>query len=350
MPNFKSSNHTKKDGPTGPQIVPPAPHKLLQEAVPEQDSPTQIPDFICISTAFRRLLLQAEVTGSRLRLASIEGEAGTGKHLFAQTVHLRSSLARLPFRRRDAREWLATEADTEELTGTLYLDRVDLLSSTAQNLLLNLVRCLPDMTSGTSTAIQFRLFVSSHIPLRQLATEGRFSPDLAFRLSAVRFWLPPLREHREDIAPIAQSLIDRICRHYQQPAAALAQGTLPLLLQHPWPGNVRELASTLESAILESESGIIYPRDLAVTLTPAMTTIRPGTCPDARTHSEMADPSLLAAPTQSDLSLDAIIHRHIQHVLELNRGNKLRAARQLGISRSTLYRLLAGDASIPTIR
>ena len=288
------------------------------------------PPFVCVSSTLRRLLLQIEIAAPRLHLAALEGEPGTGKHLLAQTIHHQSSLAAQPFRRRDAREWLANEASPSSLSGTLYLDRVDLLASTGQGLLLNLIKVLQSETP----AQRFLLLVSAHSTLRQLAGEGLFLPDLAFRLTAVRFAIPPLREHREDIAPITQALIDRICRRYQQPTAVLAPGTLPHLLQHPWPGNVRELASALESAILDSTTGIIRPSDLALAHPPPHT---------AAASSSLDDRS---TPPR-DLTLDAAIRSHIHLVLELNRGNKLRAARQLGISRSTLYRLLAGASLTP---
>jgi two-component system response regulator AtoC len=295
------------------------------------------------------LLLQAEVAGPRLQYATLEGEPGTGKHLFAQTIHRSSALATMPFQRRDAREWLASEAEAASLVGTLYLDRVDLLSSAAQNLLLDLVKVLQNQEfqrtnpqkSAAARLSRFLLLVSTHTSLRQLAGQGQFLPDLAFRLSAVRFPLPPLREHREDIAPLAQTLIDRICRRYQQPTAVLSPGTLPKLLQHTWPGNVRELASVLETAILDSTTGVLRPSDFVLS---------PANVPPA--PAAVQSPSVAAPTTSSqsvpdhaaDMTLDAVIQRHIHLILNLNRGNKLRAARQLGISRSTLYRILAGGS------
>jgi DNA-binding NtrC family response regulator len=299
----------------------------------EDSTPPACLPFICVSSTLRRLLLQAEITAPRLHLATLEGEAGTGKHLLAQNIHRQSELANQPFRRRDAREWLANESDAAALSGTLYLDRVDLLAAAGQGLLLNLIKAIQ---SEVAPPPHFLLLVSTHTALRQLASQGLFLPDLAFRLTAVRFAIPPLREHREDISSITQILVERICRRYQQPTAVLAQGALPRLLQHAWPGNVRELASVLESAILDSTTGILRPNDLAL-----------------HTPREMAPPVLSnsssAPPTEvpGDLTLDAAIRRHIQLVLEINRGNKLRAARQLGISRSTLYRLLSGETISP---
>lgn len=290
--------------------------------------------FVGVSAALRRLLLQAEITAPRLQLATIEGEAGTGKHLFAQTLHTLSPLADLTFRRRDAREWLASETDVSALHGTLYLDRVDLLAAPGQGLMLNLVKMLQTAQAEEhETLPRFILLAGTHGSLRQHAAQGDFLPDLAFRLTAVRFPIPPLREHREDIAPIAQSLIDRICRRYHQSTAVLASGTLPRLLQHTWPGNVRELASVLESAILDSTTGIIRPASLQLD-------------PPSAMRLESIPTTGHPTSANEDLSLDAVIHRHIQYVLELNRGNKLRAARQLGISRSTLYRLLGDETGI----
>jgi len=290
-------------------------------------------------------MLQARTVVAHTQIAIVEGEAGVGKHLFAQTLHRHSPLAQLPFRRFDAREWLASETEISALKGTIYLDRVDLLASTGQGLLLNLIKSLQD-----SPPKQFLLLASSHVSLRNLASEGEFLPDLAFRIAAVRFFLPRLRDRREDIAPLAQTLLERICAQYRQPTTFLASGTLQRLLQHNWTGNVRELASTLESAVLESRTGVIRPGDLILQLSTISST--PGApsnsadtdaldANDAQ-YSQPVIPGDISKP--ENLTLNAAVLRHIQYVLERNRGNKLRTARQLGISRSTLYRLLAGGS------
>jgi DNA-binding NtrC family response regulator len=151
-------------------------------------------------------------------------------------------------------------------------------------------------------------------------------PDLAFRLTALRFAIPPLRQRREDIEPLAQDMLKRICRRYQQRPVALGPGAMAHLLQHNWPGNIRELASVLEAALLEAANGMIRAEDLL--LSPETQATRP----------------IQSPPRVEDLALDTIIHHHVQYVLDLNHGNKLRAARQLGISRSTLYRVLGNEA------
>ncbi len=152
-------------------------------------------------------------------------------------------------------------------------------------------------------------------------------PDLAFRLTAVRFGVPPLRQRREDIAPLAQELLARICARYQQRPVTLGPGALARLLQHNWPGNVRELASVLEAALLE-----------------AARKHHPSRRPLAYSRlSARSTPSFLSPTSAKNLTLDAVIRDHVQSVLDLNHGNKLRAARQLGISRSTLYRILCNE-------
>jgi two-component system response regulator AtoC len=288
-----------------------------------------VPEFIAIGSTLRRLLQQMQAAGPSAPLASFEGEPGTGKHLLACTMHQRSSVAALPFRRADAAQWLASEPEPTTLRGTLYLERVDQLSPSGQSLLLQFLKSLED-----APLPDFQLRVASHSSLRQLASQSLYLADLAFRLSAVRFLLPPLRDHREDIAALAQSLIGRISLRYRRPPATLVPGVLPRLLHHPWPGTVRVLASQLEAAILASSDGVLVSDcfDLPARA-PAPTLITTNT-------------GLAVDDYSTDLSLDAVILRHLQRGLEINRGNKLRAARQLGISRSTLYRLLAGQSAL----
>jgi DNA-binding NtrC family response regulator len=256
------------------------------------------------------VLLQAEVVAPHLHLGTVEGESGSGKRTLARFLHNRSLLARSAFQRHDAREWLVTETDPAMLAGFLYLDRVDLLAAPGQGLLLGVLKAMQDRPSG-----RVILLASSEVSLRQMAGQGLFIPDLAFRLTAVRFAMPPLRQRREDIAPLAQDLLTRLCARYQQCPVSLGPGALGRLLQYTWPGNIRELGSVLEAALLEATNGVIQAQDLLLASDPQI---------QAVTHHS-------AAPSQ-DLSLDTVVRKHVLHVLEMSHGNKLRAARQLGIS------------------
>ena len=274
-----------------------------------------------VSAAWRKLLMQAEMAAPHVQVAAIEGEHGTGKQTLARYLFSRSPLAGTTFQRRDAREWLVSDADPSTLTGFTYLDRVDLLAPPGQGLLLSVLKSLQDRPPGRAV-----ILASSQTSLRQMAGQGLFLPDLAFRLTAVRFAIPPLRQRREDISLLAQSLLDRICTRYQHRPVVLGPGALARLLQHAWPGNVRELASVLETALLEAVNGVIRPDDLAL--------------PTNMDSPVDAQPAIRA----DSLDLDSVIQHHVQYVLDLNRGNKLRAARQLGISRSTLYRILGNES------
>lgn len=289
-------------------------------ALLESDPPSTL-QVVGVSAAWRKLMMQAEMAAPHVQVAAIEGETGTGKQTLARYLFSRSPLAGSSFQRRDAREWLVADADPSTLVGYTYLDRVDLLAPPGQGLLLGVLKTLQDRPIRRAVVL-----ASSQTSLRLMAGQGLLLPDLAFRLTAVRFAIPPLRQRREDIAVLAQSLLDRICKRYQQRPAVLAPGALARLLQHSWPGNVRELASVLETALLESANGVIRAADLAL---PSIVEAPPEIQPAVRAES---------------LVLDAVIRHHVQFVLDLNRGNKLRAARQLSISRSTLYRILGNEA------
>jgi DNA-binding NtrC family response regulator len=274
--------------------------------------------FFGISTAGRKLTQQAEIVAPHLQFALIEGEPGVGKHTFAQLLHGRSAFARSSFNRCDACEWLLSEIDPQFLNGLTYLDRVDLLAAPGQALLLRVLKALQDRPDKT-----FALVASSERSLRQMASEGHYLPDLAFRLTAIRFAIPPLRDRREDIAPLAEFFLERISVRYHLPRLRLSPGATARLLQHEWPANARELSSVLESAVLSSPDGLIRSEDLPIV--PLLAPI-----------------PLVTLTSHHVLNLDAVILNHIHFVLDLNHGNKLKTARQLGISRSTLYRMLEG--------
>jgi DNA-binding NtrC family response regulator len=165
-----------------------------------------------------------------------------------------------------------------------------------------------------------QVFFSSRAPLRKLAASPRFRADLCHRLTAIRFIMPPLRERRDDLAVLA----DSFARHFSSTHGKLVFGigpqTLERLAAHNWPGNVRELQSVIQTAALDCEGRWIRPIDLPpLSLAP-------------ESDSEIS--------AEDDPSLDRAIMRHVDRVLARADGNKLRAAKMLGISRSTLYRLL----------
>jgi two-component system response regulator HydG len=270
--------------------------------------------------AWRKILAQAEIVAQHLQVATIEGEQGSGKETLARYLHVRSFFARSTFQRYDAREWLATAVDHQALTGFVYLCHVDSLDPTEWNHLLEVLKAVQDLPRGRAAIV-----VAARSSFRHLAREQTLLPDLALQLGGARFVVPPLRNRREDIPLLAQLMLNQLRARHQKPIA-LGPGALARLLQHTWPGNIRELASVLASATLAATNGVIHAEDLLFSSSNEVSTV-PRTIP----------------PPAGNLNLHAFIRKHVQYVLDLNSGNKLRSSRQLGISRSTLYRILSEE-------
>jgi DNA-binding NtrC family response regulator len=219
----------------------------------------------------------------------------------------------------------------------LFLDRVDQLSPEQQETLADFLHWFDNRhfrTRQHSSALNgtgeqpapAQIVFSSSTPLRGPGAASGFREDLASRLCSVRFYLPPLTERREDIPLLAQIFVQRFARAYGKPVRGLGPGTIAPLLRHRWPGNVRELEETITAAALDTESQWIRPVDLPVLSA------------TARQNSSNGNSD---SGADSDFNLDRAIRNHVTRVLVRTKGNKLRAAQLLGISRSTLYRILA---------
>jgi DNA-binding NtrC family response regulator len=302
------------------------------------------------SPIMQRVISQMRHTARHLRVAAIEGEAGTGKMLAARTLHNFGSDSAAPFVPCSATQFFSdpalasprSTANPEFSTlpalkrsrgGTLVLTRVDELTSANQATLIELLQWIDNQhLLGALDSIPRQILCLSGRPMRRLASIGAFRSELANRLTAIRFWMPPLRERREDIPLLAESFVRQFSATHGKPVRGLGPQTLPRLVQHSWPGNVRELESVISSAALNCEGQWIRPIDL-----PAL--------------NALADPAPVSPPIPNlgddDPNLDRAILRHIQNVLALAQGNKLRAAKMLGISRSTLYRLLDPGSTHP---
>ena len=238
--------------------------------------------FAGVSTVWRKLLLQAQMAAPHVQVASIEGESGSGKQTIARYLLSRSAFAASGFHRCDAREWLLSDGDPATLSGFTYLDRVDLLAPPGQGLLLGILKSLQDRSPPVSCWSLPPRCLSAKWPVRDRCCRTS-------RFDSPRSALPFLRCERakEDIGPLSQALLDRICTRYQHRPMTLGPSTLGRLLQHNWPGNVRELASVLEAALLEAIDDVIRPGDLP--LTPGLA---PGLNPDS-TLSPNSLPQLL---------------------------------------------------------
>jgi two-component system response regulator AtoC len=293
----------------------------------------------------QRLFEKMRHAAPHLRIAAIEGEPGTGKALAAHTLHAEAARNETPqISGPCPRPALVTCAAARALSvmddlfresqgGTLYLSHTHELSPEQQREWLEMVehfeRC---HAAHAASSMPRRLLFGSCEPLRRMTAGAAFLPGLAHRLTAIRFTLPALREHREDIPLLVEILLDRLRIAHGKAVRGLAPGTLPRLMSHSWPGNVRELETVLSNALLDCVSEWIRPIDIPTLAWPCAA--GPQIFP-TRSAAPIDDP----AP-DLDPDLDRAILRHITRVLARVNGNKLRAARLLGISRSTLYRLL----------
>lgn len=294
------------------------------------ESPNAGPTYILAggSAAMQRLRLQIERIGPHFRTVLLRGETGTGKHLVARALHATSRRAQASFSvwsgsRLDGSEHDASRAASlfvrAAKQGTVFLDRVDEMSPRAQK---NLHTVLTERSG-------LRTIAASRQDIRVMATAGLFRHDLYSGLSTVEIVLEPLRSRVEDIPELAGLFLGRFAKRYRKPVDAIAPEAMKMLLNHPWPGNVRELENILHNGVLQCEGRVLLPEHLSW-LAPA---------------NEASETWEQAKPAKEPLRLKDVVDRHVLRVLRECSGNKVRAAEVLGISRSTLYRMLDVCAS-----
>jgi len=286
------------------------------------------------------------------------GESGTGKELVARSIHLQSRRAHGPFvpvnvaaipetlveaelfgHSRGAftgatgeRAGLIEQSDG----GTLFLDEVGDMPLAAQVKLLRVLESNEVRRVGENAArvVDARVVAATHRDLLAEAQAGRFREDLYYRLNVVQIELPPLRERREDIGLLASYFLERTARREGRGKVVFSPEAIGLLERYDYPGNVRELENAVEHAIAVSEGAVIVAADLPTALrTPRL----------LPRHPSMPAAAAAAAPVEPERagwSLAEVEREHIARVLERHRGNATSAAKQLGISRTTLWRKL----------
>jgi DNA-binding NtrC family response regulator len=302
------------------------------------------------SLAARQLRSQVQRIAPHFRVALIRGEAGSGKEHVARAIHALSgrvtgafviseaaALAQLRAERRSPMTRTLRSLLESASDGVLYLQHVGNLSPGLQAALLQALHRMEERRVAVSYARYAgpeqseaeqgapRVLVASDTDLRTLRAAGEFRQDLYAYLSAIEIIVPPLRERVEDIPELADWLLRRCASETGVRAKLLAKETTAQLQRRPWSGNLRELEMVITQAAALAEGATIEPRHL---LTPIG-------------HDEVH----AAALTQKKLlRLQDIVHRHVMDVLKLCHGNKLRTAELLGISRSTLYRMLEANS------
>lgn len=283
------------------------------------------------SAAMQSLFARMQAIAAHFRLASIEGEPGVGKKLAAQTLHRLGRAAAGSFASWTAAEFVdrAPEIWSRLHGGLLYLARVDELTAHQQARLRDfLERAAQERIRTEDLSGPLQIVAGSAQPLRKASASGAFRTDLAGSLSAIRFAIPPLRERPEDIPLLAEVFLRRWSAEHGKPLRGFAPATMEQLTAHLWPDNVRELETAVEAAALTTSSQWIRPIDLP------------------QLGWKAKAPLPITDNGGEDPNLERAILRHVARVLARVHGNKLRAARLLGISRSTLYRMLHSSATV----
>jgi len=290
----------------------------------------------------RTLLAQAGRFARSDANVLITGETGTGKNVLAREIHARGPRARRPFVTIDCAAFSAGLIDSEifghergaytdavaaragrfELArdGTVYLDAVSEMPIETQGKLLRVVeeKRVERLGSQTSIAVAARIVASADARIEEAVTAGLFRHDLYHRLRVLPLFVPPLREHREDILPLARLFLKRTAAAAGREAPAIARDAAAALGDYAWPGNVRELRHVVERAFDAADGGPI-----ALAALPAEVLDAPALDPDAR---------LARRPT-----LDEVERRYIASTLRAAGGSQTDAARMLGISRKALW-------------
>jgi two-component system response regulator AtoC len=279
----------------------------------------------------------------------VAGETGCGKALVARRLHYGSSPGRAqgPFVELNAAAIPDTLIESElfghergafsdarerklglvEVAdgGTLFLDEIGELPAAAQAKLLTFLESFSFRRVGATAqrTVDLRLVAATNRDLATLVRDGGFRTDLYYRLAAITLQVPPLRQRREDIRPLAQHFLVQHALRYGKAFRAIADDAATLLESWSWPGNVRELKSVIQRAVLMNDARELTAAQLPTDLVAAT-----------------VDP-VPAALQQSGLpTLEQIELRYMRAVLALTSGNKMRAAEHLGITRQTLAKRL----------
>jgi transcriptional regulator with PAS, ATPase and Fis domain len=313
----------------------------------QMDDRDQFFDLIGGSESMQRLYQQIREVSSVDWTVLIEGETGSGKELVARAIHLASDRKGKPFIAVNCaglleallasqlfghRRGAFTGAVEDHLGffeaasgGTLFLDEIGDVPMNIQSNLLRAIELKEITRLGESTThkIDVRLLAATNRDLNLAVKEGTFRADLLYRIRVARILIPPLRERREDIPLLVGMFLGRCCAETGKQVWELNSEAMRMLSQYDWPGNVRELKATIECAVIHVKGSVIKPKDLPPEI---LASFQPGTNADDASRDEK---------------------QKIMDALKDAGGSRVRAARLLGMSRSTLYRRLAEISATP---
>jgi len=272
----------------------------------------------------------------------ILGENGAGKELIARELHRQSRRADNVFLSVDMGSISETLFEAELFGhrkgaftgasgdrpgrfqaangGTIFLDEVGNLPPHLQVKLLRVLeeRTVTPVGADRSQPVDVRVIAATNVPMHLLHDHDHFRPDLLFRLNTVEIVVPPLRDRRDDILPIARHYLERYARRYQKDDVAFSPAAEQALVAYDWPGNVRALRHAVERAVILAAGSGIEPADLQL--------------------ESVAEPAAAARRGPDSLNLDAVEKETIAAALRKHGFNISHAAKELGLTRASLYR------------
>jgi DNA-binding NtrC family response regulator len=300
-----------------------------------------LPELVAESAAMQPVLRLMERVAPSDAHVLITGEHGTGKEVVARWLHAASPRATRPFVAVNAggvsdgvfeselfghvkgafTDARADRAGCFELAegGTLFLDEIGNMPLNQQAKLLRVLQAGEYHPVGSSRTrrADVRFLAATNIDVKKQVAEGRFREDLLYRVNTVEIHLPPLRDRRGDIAPLARHFAARLSARQGNAPRPFSPRATRALLEHSWPGNVRELEHVVERALLLAQGESVEPEDLALGAAPR----------DGAAHFEQ-------------MTIEEVERHLIQRALARSAGQVTEAAKALGLSRSALYRRL----------
>ena len=296
------------------------------------------------SEVMQEIFYKIEKIGPTDANVLILGENGTGKELVAQAIFQKSLRAKNAFVKVDVgalteslfeselfghKKGAFTDAREDRMgrfeaanNGTLFLDEIGNISLQQQAKLLTVLQNRNIQRLGTNeiTPIDIRLICATNLPLTELANENKFRKDLVYRINTVEITIPPLRKRKDDILMLAKHFAKIYADKYRKPVPEFDAACQDKLLQYTYPGNVRELQYSIERAMIMAEEELLHAGDIIFSPLESTTTM-----------TEEA----------GNFKLSSMEKNTILKVIEKHNGNISKAAKELGITRTALYRRLS---------
>ncbi|HWQ72870.1 MAG TPA: sigma-54-dependent Fis family transcriptional regulator [Desulfitobacteriaceae bacterium] len=315
-------------------------------------------DIIGSSEQVKAAIAQAKHASDTPATVLLRGESGTGKELFAHAIHNVSGRSRWPFVRvncmaivqslleselfgyeagaftgavRGGKKGYFEEADG----GTIFLDEIGDMDLALQAKLLRVLQEKEIIRVGGTNpiAINVRVIAATNANLEQRIREGTFREDLYYRLNVVPVFIPPLRVRKNDIPILAAYLCEKTAQEYKRKVPELSPAVIDMFMTYDWPGNIRELENVVGRSIinLNGNEEIILPKHIPSLTSPA----KPQWLADG---NMLREPEAEAPPNQTlSKLLDSTEKGILQETLQRTKGNKTKAAKQLGIAVRSLY-------------